>query len=252
MPEDHARTQSLADRLRATLSARRGLRRLAASGLPAALAFAGVVPVMTDGPSLYPSFSPPSVVLCCGWQHCNARGFNSYGYAARGGRAYWRISPGDQCTNYAAYVESVIYHVRTPGFLLGNGGQWAYTAAAHGVRVNHTPSVGAVAEWDGGTLGIGPIGHVGVVEAVGPHRSYVVISQQHMDGRDGYNWTLIKAIDRLTNGRNGRATSSTSASRAEPAWASTTRGRPGSGSATRSPPAPRAAPGTWDSMAPSR
>ena len=104
------------------------------------------------------------------------------------------MSPGDQCTNYAAYVESAVYHVREPRFLLGNGGQWAATAAAHGVLVNHTPSVGAVAEWNGGTFGIGPVGHVGVVEAVGPHGSYIIVSQQHMGGvRDDYEWTLIKA-----------------------------------------------------------
>lgn len=193
MPEDYAGTENLSGRLKAMLSARRGLRRLTLSGLPAALAIGGIVPVLTDGPWLRPSFSPPSVILCAGWRHCDARGYDSYRYAARGWRAYWRMSPGDQCTNYAAYVESVVYHVRTPGFLLGNGGQWAYTAAAHGVLVNHRPSVGAVAEWDGGTFGIGPAGHVGVVEAVGPHDRYIVISQQHMGGRQDYNWTLIKA-----------------------------------------------------------
>ncbi len=112
---------------------------------------------------------------------------------ARGAQAYWRMSPGDQCTNYAAFVESTVYHVAAPSYLLGNGGQWAYLAAAHGVLVNHTPSVGAVAEWDGGTFGMGSLGHVGVVEAVGPQDSYIVISQQHMGGLNGYNWTLIKA-----------------------------------------------------------
>jgi surface antigen len=87
-----------------------------------------------------------------------------------------------------------VYHVATPRFLLGNGGQWAYTARAHGVLVNHTPSVGAVAEWNGGTAGLGGAGHVGVVEQVGPHGRYIVVSQQDMfSDRNGYEWTLIRA-----------------------------------------------------------
>ncbi len=104
------------------------------------------------------------------------------------------MSAGNQCTNYTAFVESAVYHVRAPRFLLGNGGEWAATAAAHGVLVNHIPSVGAVAEWNGGTFGIGAAGHVAVVEAVGPHDSYIIISQQHINAeRDGYDWTRIKA-----------------------------------------------------------
>ncbi len=172
-------------RIAARLAARRRLRGLAVSGLPAVLTVGGLIPVLTDGsaPLAPPSLRAPSVIECSGWARCDARGFNSYGYAAHGWRSFWRMSPGDQCTNYAAYVESVVYRVREPRFLLGNGGQWASTAAAHGALVNHTPSVGAVAEWDGGTFGIGPVGHVGVVEAVGPHASYIVVSV----------WTRIRA-----------------------------------------------------------
>jgi surface antigen len=194
MPEDHAVSMTLPGRIRAALAARGGLRRLTATGLPAMMAVGGILPVVTGGPgTASPAGQAPSRILCSGWSRCNAHGYDSYGYGARGAVAYWRMSPGDQCTNYAAFVESTVYHVRTPSFLLGNGGQWAYTAAAHGVLVNHTPAVGAVAEWDGGTFGIGSMGHVGVVEAVGPGDSYIVISQQHMGGLDGYNWTLIKA-----------------------------------------------------------
>jgi surface antigen len=196
MPEARAGNISLLARVRARFAPSRGLRRLSATGLPAVMAVggaAGIVPILTSGSSIQPSYSPPSRILCTGWQRCDTRGYDSYGYSGRGWRAYWRMSPGDECTNYAAYVESTVYHVATPSYLLGNGGQWAYTAAAHGVLVNHTPAVGAVAEWDGGTFGIGPMGHVGVVEAVGPHDKYIVISQQHMGGLDGYNWTLIKA-----------------------------------------------------------
>ena len=175
--------------------------------------------------------------LCTGWARCTRHGYPSYHYQTRGFRSYWRMSAGDQCTNYAAYVESTVYHVREPRFLLGNGGEWAATAAAHGVTVNHTPSVGAVAEWDGGAVGMGSAGHVAVVEAVGPHHSYIVISQQHIGGqRNDYDWTLIRAhrSSRL-RGRRGRATSSTSGFRAGPTSATTTAGPARSASATRRP-----------------
>jgi len=136
----------------------------------------------------------PSTELCTGWRSCDARGYDSYAYGSHDGAMYWRMFPGDNCTNYVAYVESHVYHVATPRYLLGNGGQWAYTARAHGVLVNHTPSVGAVAEWDDGTFGMGGEGHVAVVEEVGPRDRYIVISQQHIStDRDGYDWTLIRA-----------------------------------------------------------
>ena len=82
----------------------------------------------------------------------------------------------------------------TPSYNLGNGGDWAANAAAHGVVVNNVPTVGAVAEWNGGEPGLPPPGHVAVVEAVGPHDSYIVISQQHIAvDPGGYDWMQIDA-----------------------------------------------------------
>lgn len=174
-------------RLRVTIAA----RRLAATSLPAMLALSGAVPLLIGGTA-----TPAAAAgreLCAGWHRCDARGYDSYGYGSHDGAMYWRMFPGDNCTNYVAYVESKVYHVATPGYLLGNGGQWAATARAHGVEVNHAPSVGAVAEWDGGTVGIGGDGHVAVVEEVGPRDRYIVVSQQDMSGdADGYDWTLIR------------------------------------------------------------
>jgi len=60
--------------------------------------------------------------------------------------------PGDNCTNYAAYVESEVYGVSTPDYLLGDGGQWGERAALEGVPVDGTPSAGAVAVVGCGTL----------------------------------------------------------------------------------------------------
>jgi surface antigen len=136
----------------------------------------------------------PSVIVCGGYAACDASGHTSHGYAAHAGVSYWRMFAGNECTNYAAYVESAVLGAATPGYLLGNAGQWAATAAAHGVVVNHVPSAGAVAEWDGGAPGMGSSGHVAVVEKVGPGNRYIVISQQHI-GSDpnGYDWTRINA-----------------------------------------------------------
>jgi len=175
------------------LTGRRGIKRLTLPGLPALLAVGIAFPVLTPEPSASPAYRSPSKILCGSWVKCNMRGYDSYGYGANASRAYWRMSPGDECTNYAAYVESTVYHVPAPSYLLGNASQWPGEAAAHGVPVNHTPSVGAVAVWDAGTFGIGAFGHVGVVEQVGPGDSYIVISQQHMGSPYDYNWTLIKA-----------------------------------------------------------
>ncbi len=109
------------------------------------------------------------------------------------GTSCWRMFPGNNCTNYAAYVESTVFGAPAPSYLLGNAGQWAAAAAAHGVTVNGVPSVGAVAEWDGGAPGMGAAGHVAVVEQVGGDGRYIVISQQAIGSDpDGYDWTRIK------------------------------------------------------------
>jgi surface antigen len=135
--------------------------------------------------------------VCDGYAACTAAGFPSHDYGGHAMSSYWLMSAGDECTNYAAYVEQTVYGVAAPGYILGDGGSWAMTAAAHGVAVDHIPTVGAVAEWDDGTDGIGGPGHVGVVEAVGRVGSridWIDISQQHIDSdADGYDWERIYA-----------------------------------------------------------
>jgi hypothetical protein len=135
--------------------------------------------------------------VCDGYAACTAAGFPSHGYGAHGASSYWLMSAGDECTNYAAYVEQKDYGVAAPGYILGDGGSWAMTAAAHGVAVDHVPTIGAVAEWDDGSDGIGGPGHVAVVEAVGrvgDRINWIDISQQHIDSdADGYDWERIYA-----------------------------------------------------------
>jgi surface antigen len=133
-------------------------------------------------------------VLCDGYTGCNRAGYHSHGYGQHQTRSYWRMDAGDECTNYVAYVEATTFGVRAPGYLLGNADQWPGRAWAHGVSVNRVPRVGSVAVWGGKAYGIGPQGHVAVVEKVGPHDSYIIVSQQHLLAEaNGYDWTRINA-----------------------------------------------------------
>jgi len=178
------------------------IRRLAAVWLvPAIFALAGGTPALAAAAGAARDPAPievaargPSAIVCAGYASCDSRGDPSHGYAAHAGVSYWRMFAGDECTNYVAYVESAVLKAPEPPYLLGNAGQWPATAAAHGVVVNDVPSVGAVAEWDGGAPGMGWAGHVAVVEKVGPRGRYIVISQQHIGADpDGYDWTRINA-----------------------------------------------------------
>jgi surface antigen len=179
---------------RGTSRPARGKRRLpwAALHLPVLLVIGTWMPMVAPAESV--AADVPSSVLCMGWTACASQGYPSYGYATQGYQSYWDMSPGDECTNYVAYVESQVFAAPAPGYLLGNGGQWAASAAAQGVTVNDVPSVGAVAEWNGGSYGMGPLGHVAVVEKIGPDDSYIDISQQNIgSAADGYEWVQINA-----------------------------------------------------------
>ena len=195
-------TEARLNDARQAMSARAGRRRIRAltdrAGLPAMLAIGGLIPVLTNGTPMgsAPVLRMPSRIVCSGSGPVRRPRLRQLRLRRpRRGASYWRMSPGDQCTNYAAYVESTVYHVRQPSV----PARQRRPVGCHRRRARRAwsttrPSVGAVAEWNGGTFGIGPVGHVGVVEAVGPHDSYIVISQQHMGGvRNDYDWTLIKA-----------------------------------------------------------
>ncbi len=131
-------------------------------------------------------------MLCAGYSACSTGSFLTHGYEDAAGTMWWRMYAGDNCTNYAAYVESQIYGVPEPAIELGDGGQWAERAEEQGIPVDGTPTVGSVAEWDEGAPGMGGYGHVAVVEAVGPNDSYVDVSQSGMGtSADGYDWERI-------------------------------------------------------------
>jgi surface antigen len=130
--------------------------------------------------------------LCAGYATCAASGFTTHDYEYSAADSWWSMYAGDNCTNYAAYVESQVYGVPTPDYLLGDGGQWGERAALEGVPVDGTPSVGAVAVWDANTPGMGGYGHVGVVEAVAADGSSIEVSQSGMGtADDGFDWQQI-------------------------------------------------------------
>ncbi|MDE3130891.1 MAG: CHAP domain-containing protein [Acidobacteriota bacterium] len=130
--------------------------------------------------------------LCAGYAPCSVPGLTTHGYEQAANRSWWSMYAGINCTNYAAYVESQVYGVPTPSLLLGDAGQWGERAAAAGIPVDQTPTVGSVAVWGAGAPGMGGYGHVGVVETIGPGGSYIDVSQSGMGtANDGYDWERV-------------------------------------------------------------
>lgn len=166
-----------------------GPRRLSKAARPWVVALMVCALATTWGVPLESSASgaTSSSILCSGYAACSQGPFSTHGYSSHAWTSYWQMYAGDNCTNYVAYAES-IFGVLRPSYSLGNADEWVAAASAHGVLVNHTPTVGAVAVWYGD---MGYSGHVAIVEAVGPNVSYVVISQQHMIVADGYDWVRI-------------------------------------------------------------
>ena len=132
--------------------------------------------------------------LCDGYAQCSLLPYTTHGYQNNSSKSYWGMDQGNECTNYAAFVESTVYGVATPDYSLGNGGDWATSAAKHGVIVNTTPIVGSVAEWNDHDYKMGSDGHVAIVEQVGPDDSYIVVSQQNIiSDTNSYDWEKIDA-----------------------------------------------------------
>lgn len=153
-----------------------------------------ITPTVTTTTPTPPPVTTEGVLLCSGYTACSTDGFTTNGYAANEKTSWWRMYPGNNCTNYVAYVESQVFGVTEPTYLLGNADQWAANAGANGVPVDDTPTVGAVAFWGANTVGMKRYGHVAIVEAVGPNNSYIDVSQSGMGkSDDGYDWERIYA-----------------------------------------------------------
>src|SRR5262249_16541788 len=89
-----------------------------------------------------------SPYLCTAYSACSSSGYSDGGYGAASGTSYWGMDPGHNCTNYAAY--RLVQNGVDASYLQGQGNawEWAGQAQAHGVTVNSTPAVGAIAYWD--------------------------------------------------------------------------------------------------------
>jgi surface antigen len=131
-------------------------------------------------------------LICSGYSPCSAPGLTTHAYPSFAAQSWWSMYAGINCTNYAAYVESRIYGVPTPGLLLGDADQWSGRASEAGIPVDETPTVGSVAVWGSGAPGMGGYGHVAIVEAIGPNGGYIDVSQSGMGtANDGYSWERV-------------------------------------------------------------
>jgi surface antigen len=131
-------------------------------------------------------------LLCAGYSPCNVGAYTTHGYPAAADQSWWSMYPGVNCTNYAAFVESQVYGVPSPGVLLGDAYEWGQRAAETGTPVDQTPTVGAVAVWGSDAAGMGGYGHVGVVESIGPNGTYIDVSQSGMGSADnGFSWERV-------------------------------------------------------------
>lgn len=92
---------------------------------------------------------------------------------------YGNAYAAGQCT-WWAYNRRQQMGIGTPSYL-GNGGQWYATAPSYGLRVDHSPQVGAALSFLPGQAGADlTYGHVAVVEAV--NGDTVTISEMNVKG----------------------------------------------------------------------
>ena len=92
---------------------------------------------------------------------------------------YGNAYAAGQCT-WWAYERRKQMGIGTPSYL-GNGGQWWSTAPSYGLRVDHSPQVGAALSFLPGQEGASsPWGHVAVVEQV--NGNSILISESNVAG----------------------------------------------------------------------
>lgn len=88
------------------------------------------------------------------------------------------------CTWYA--YERRMQLGRPIGSFWGNASTWALNARAAGFRVDNSPEVGAIAQWNAGAGGSGYAGHVGVVESVNSNGT-ITISEMNNGSYGGFD-----------------------------------------------------------------
>ena len=78
--------------------------------------------------------------------------------------------------NFTNYVSWRLINAGMPRNVdwLHNGGDWAKDARHHGIPVDGTPSIGAVAQWRGGSPDVSWAGHVAYIVAVSDNAITIV------------------------------------------------------------------------------
>jgi surface antigen len=151
-----------------------------------------LVALFTGSVLAAPTASASTTVLCSSYSSCIKSGHTDHGYHSHSGTSYAGAYPGVNCTNFGAYAEIVVRHVRTSKLKLGSAYQWAAHAKSLGLKVNHTPAVGAIAQWNRNTPG-SRAGHVAYIEKVYKTRSGAVSSIVIAESNFGYvfGWRKI-------------------------------------------------------------
>ncbi|WP_323097126.1 CHAP domain-containing protein [Intrasporangium sp. YIM S08009] len=129
------------------------------------------------------------IVLCTGYDACNAAGYPDAGYKANAAASWWRQSTGHNCTAYVAYrlVQNGLPNTK-PTSLSGNASNWGPSFPA---QTNTSPAVGSIAWWD---TSYSSTGHVAYVEQV-LSASDIIISEDNWGG--DFRWRRVT----LTGGR---------------------------------------------------
>lgn len=149
-----------------------------------------VLSVLTG--SLALSQAATAAVVCTETACANGAAWSTArGSASTGWNSYWGQAAGHNCTNYVAWQMIQNGVARFIGS--GDAATWATQAVDHGILVDHTPTVGSIAQWDS-TAGEGSAGHVAYVEAVNGSSVTVAEDFWHDGNQTGpFDWETISA-----------------------------------------------------------
>ena len=130
-----------------------------------------------------PARSAEWIVLCTGYDPCQAAGYPNSGYKDNSATSYWRQSTGHNCTNYVAYrlVKNGLPNTK-PATLSGNAYNWG---PAFPSQTNDDPAVGSVAWWN---TSFSSTGHVAYVEKV-VSADEILVSEDNWGG--DFRWRKV-------------------------------------------------------------
>lgn len=140
-----------------------------------------MVSVLIASAVLVAPTSTAYTLLCQGKTVKEVAACDTSGYAAVMNTSHWRMYPGHNCTNYAAW-RMKLAGVPEPEILMGNARDWPANAASLGYVVNTTAAVGAIAVWSSAS-------HLGYVEEVAA--DHLVISDDSYGSKVFKRTTLL-------------------------------------------------------------